>query len=77
MGIKDGTLDFFLLLLFFVHFRTHSHFVRLITLECILYFVEKEMIAYSSDLAMLCNVPVINFITHIHIFLVTFCTVID
>jgi len=75
MGIKNGTLD--CLFLFFVHFRTPSHFLRLITLECILYFVEKERFAYSSDLAMLCNVPVINFITHIHIFLETFSTVID
>ena len=66
-----------MLLLFFVHFRTPRHFGRLITFECILYFVEKEMFAYSSDLGMLCNVPVINFITHIHVFLVTFSSVID
>ena len=67
MLIKDGTVDvfffFFLFFFVFVHFRSPSHFLHLITLECILYFGEKESF---SDLAMLCIVPVTNFIISEH-----------
>ena len=50
-----------LLIFDFVRSRSPIHFLFLITSEHILYFGVKESFAYSSDLVMLCNVPVTNF----------------
>ena len=65
-------MDFIFVLCSFLLLFILDHpaiFYILITLECILYFGEKESLANSSDLAMLCIVPVTNFIISEHFLL--------